>query len=76
MAKGETLSQRLCPKTSEEKEQLSKVPYLSAIGSLMYAMICTRPNICHAIGMPNCDTPTWHLCVRKGCHETVDFKPD
>ena len=23
-----------------------------------------------------CDTPTWHLCVRKGCHETVDFKPN
>ena len=23
-----------------------------------------------------CDTPTWHVHVRKGCHETVDFKPD
>ena len=23
-----------------------------------------------------CDTPTWHLCVRKGCHKTVDFKLD
>ena len=23
-----------------------------------------------------CDTLAWHLCVRKGCHETVDFKPD
>ena len=51
MAKSETLSQRLCPKTSEEKEQMSKVPFLSAVGSLMYAIMCTRPDICHGIGM-------------------------
>ncbi|XP_060211884.1 uncharacterized protein LOC132639459 [Lycium barbarum] len=30
---------------------MKKVPYASAIGSLMYAMICTRPNIAHAIGI-------------------------
>ena len=51
MVKGGTLSRRLCPKTSEEKEQMSKVPYLSVVGSLMYAVMCTRPRICHAIGM-------------------------
>ena len=38
MAKGEILNRRLCPKTSEEKEQMSKVPYLSTIRSLMYAI--------------------------------------
>ena len=27
------------------------IPYSSAIGSLMYAMLCTRPDICFAIGM-------------------------
>ena len=27
------------------------VPYASAVGSLMYAMLCTRPNICFAVGM-------------------------
>ena len=26
-------------------------PYASAIKSLMYAMICTRPNICYAVDM-------------------------
>ncbi|KAL2231740.1 UNVERIFIED_CONTAM: Retrovirus-related Pol polyprotein from transposon TNT 1-94 [Sesamum indicum] len=26
-------------------------PYASAIGSLMYAMICTRPDIAHAVGV-------------------------
>ena len=30
---------------------MSKVPYASAIGSLRYAMVCTRPNIAHAVGV-------------------------
>ena len=46
MADDETLSRRLCPKTSE-------VSYLSAVGNLMYAMMCTMPDICHAVGMAN-----------------------
>ena len=28
---------------------MSRVPYASAVGSLMYTMICTRPNIVHAV---------------------------
>ena len=51
MTKSETLSQRLCPKTSEEKEKMSKVPYLSEVGSLMYAMMSTRFDIYHAVAM-------------------------
>ena len=30
---------------------MSKVPYLIAVGSLMYVMMCTRPDICHVVGM-------------------------
>ena len=30
---------------------MSKVPYASAIGSLMYAMVCIRPDIAHAVGV-------------------------
>ena len=30
---------------------MSKVPYASSIGSLMYAMVCTRPDIAHAMGV-------------------------
>ena len=41
----------MCPKSPEEKGQMSKVPYFSAIGSLMYAMMCTRPNICYVVGL-------------------------
>ena len=30
---------------------MSKVSYASAIGSLMYVMVCTRPDIAHAMGV-------------------------
>jgi hypothetical protein len=29
---------------------MSCVPYVSAVGSLMYAMVYTRPKIAHAVG--------------------------
>ena len=48
---GITLSKDQCPKIPDEIEKMKAVPYASAIGSLMYAMLCTRPNICFAIGM-------------------------
>eukprot|EP00253_Pinus_taeda_P032808 PITA_32808 len=41
----------LCPKTQEEEEDMPRVPYASAVGSLMYAMVCTRPDITHAVGV-------------------------
>jgi hypothetical protein len=37
-------------KTDQEKAYMSKVSYASAIRSLMYAMVCTRPDIAHAVG--------------------------
>ncbi|RVW84844.1 Retrovirus-related Pol polyprotein from transposon TNT 1-94 [Vitis vinifera] len=45
------LSKEQSPKTEEERDHMSKVPYASAIGSLMYAMVCTRPDIAHAVGI-------------------------
>ena len=30
---------------------MSKVPYATTIGSLMFAMVCTRPDIAHAVGI-------------------------
>ena len=45
------LSLDMCPKLTEEKEKMSKVPYFSAIESLMYEMMCKRPNICYVVGL-------------------------
>ncbi|KAK0592644.1 hypothetical protein LWI29_022839 [Acer saccharum] len=46
------------------KDFMAKVPYASAIGSLMYAMTCTRPNISQVVGvvsryMSNPGKPHW-----------------
>ena len=48
---GVNLSAEQCPKTQEEEEDMSRVTYASAVGSLMYAMVCTRPEIAHAVGV-------------------------
>jgi hypothetical protein len=29
---------------------MSRVPYVSTVGSLTYAMVCTRPDIAHVVG--------------------------
>ena len=40
----------MSPTTEEEREYMKKVPYQSAVGSLMYAMLGTRPDIAYAVG--------------------------
>eukprot|EP00253_Pinus_taeda_P031688 PITA_31688 len=40
-----------CPKTQEEEEDMSRVPFAGAVSSLMYAMVYTRPYIAHAVGV-------------------------
>ena len=48
---GVKLSQTQCPTTSEDREKMKVIPYASAIGSIMYAMLCTRPDVCLAISL-------------------------
>ena len=45
------LSSGLCPNTDEEKDYMSQIPYANVVGCLMYAMVCTRPDISHAVGV-------------------------
>ena len=45
------LRKHMCPETQEEIYYMSKIPYSSAVGSLMYAMVCTRHDIAHAVGV-------------------------
>ena len=43
MLQGVKLSQTQCPTTAEDREKMKVIPYASAIGSIMYAMLCTKP---------------------------------
>jgi hypothetical protein len=53
-----------------------EVPYSSTIGSLMYAMVCTRPDIAHAVGVvrrymnnpgkEHCEAVKWILRYLRG----------
>ncbi|KAI3459506.1 hypothetical protein Pfo_016169, partial [Paulownia fortunei] len=45
------ISAQLSPKNDEEREYMAKVPYANAVGSLMYAMVCTKPDISQAVGV-------------------------
>ena len=40
-----------CPKTLAGKAKMITMSYASAIGSLIYAMVCTRPNLAYVVGL-------------------------
>lgn len=42
------LSSDICPKTYRERADIAKVPYANEVGSLMYFMVCTRPDLAYA----------------------------
>ena len=47
---GIILSKKMSPKTDLERERMKKITYASAVGSIMYSMICTRPDVTYALG--------------------------
>ncbi|XP_073057185.1 secreted RxLR effector protein 161-like [Primulina eburnea] len=51
MYHGVNLSKSICPRTDEEMETMCRIPYASAIGSIMYGMISTRPDIAYALSV-------------------------
>jgi len=51
LAMGERLSVCMCPQTEEERRHMRTVPYRSAVGSVMYAMVATRPDLAAAVGV-------------------------
>ncbi|XP_070035301.1 uncharacterized protein [Nicotiana tomentosiformis] len=46
-----TLNMEDCPKTPEERERMSRIPYASAVGAIMYTMTCTHPDVAYALGV-------------------------
>ena len=74
------LSKKMCPSTLEEIEHMSKIPYASAIGSLMYAMLYIQPDIAHAVSVTsryqsNPDEEHWTFvkCIFKYLRRTKDM---
>ena len=51
VVKGDVFGTFQCPKTEVEKEQMRLIPYASVVGSIMYANVCTRPDIAYIAGM-------------------------
>ncbi|CAM8876646.1 unnamed protein product [Rhodiola kirilowii] len=44
-------SKKDCPKTEQERMNMMNVPYDVAVGSIMYGMICTRPDLAFFISV-------------------------
>lgn len=45
------LSELQLPQFEDEVQHMSKFPYANTIGSIMYAIVCTRPNIAQSISV-------------------------
>ena len=51
LQQGVVLSNKDSLSTREQRECMSKIPYASTKGSIMYAMLCTRLDVAHALSM-------------------------
>ena len=45
------LTDKDCPSSKKEIEEMDRIPYASAVGSMMYAMVCTQPDIAYVVGV-------------------------
>jgi hypothetical protein len=51
IVKGNEYGSFQSPRNQYEIDQMKSVPYASAVGSLMYAQVCTRPDLAFVTGM-------------------------
>ncbi|XP_051117795.1 secreted RxLR effector protein 161-like [Andrographis paniculata] len=73
------LSKDQCPKSENDVKYMMNVPYTSAVGSIMYLMVCTRPDLAYSISclsryMANPGVEHWNAlkCVFKYLVDTID----
>ncbi|GJX96283.1 putative RNA-directed DNA polymerase [Tanacetum coccineum] len=59
---------KICPSSKKNIEKMDRVLYASAVGSLMYAMVCTRPDSAHTVGVVSRFLSNPVRCV-KSCEE-------
>ena len=52
IAKGDKFNLLQCLKNEIKKKEMENIPYASVVGSIMYAQVCTHPNITYIVGMP------------------------
>ena len=53
LSEKEKLSAMIKVQAQAYQDYMSKVPYSSVVGSPMYAMVCTRPDLAYAVSMVN-----------------------
>ena len=46
-----TISKKDCPTTPQKREHMSRIPYASIVGSIVYAMIYTRSDVAYSLGV-------------------------
>ena len=51
IVKGDIFGKFQCPKNQYEIDKMKAVPYVSAVGSLQYAQVCTRPDLNFVTGI-------------------------
>ena len=44
-----SLSRKDCPTIPQEREYISRISYALAVGSIIYAMTCTKPNVIYSL---------------------------
>ncbi|UYV61249.1 hypothetical protein LAZ67_1004106 [Cordylochernes scorpioides] len=68
------LTKEMCPKDNQEIEEMNKIPYRQTIGSLMYLMTGTRPDIAYAVSR-NCvslsTTESEYIAASKATKEAI-----
>lgn len=45
------LSSSRSPESVEMKEDMTRIPYASGVGSVMYGMVCSRPDLAYAMSV-------------------------
>ncbi|CAL9012844.1 unnamed protein product [Prunus brigantina] len=69
IGKGDRPSKDQCPMTEQEQANMKNKPYASLVGSLMYAQVCTRPDLSFAVSVlgrfqANPGEPHWVLAKK------------